>query len=249
MRATFSADQTKAPAVAAKTTPGEVTARRRPPSAGPDEAADALDRARRDVRSRQLPRVARQRRYQGGLGGLERGRDDGDERGKGIDNRHRAARECHRRGSGKSGRADRIGREHDPLPRIAVCQERGEGRHDGRWEEAQQRDEADGGRSSGLVGEHTQSDRVRPVAGDRADPCELEPPQSRIPEDVSKGPQRFPKLVDQALHALAETALFRSGRKSGKIVACPHVWSEGVLIVDERRNRGRRARKDEGRSG
>ena len=166
-----------------------------------------------------------------------------------IDNRRRAARERHRRGSGKSGRADRIGREHDPLPRIAVCQERGEGRHDGRWEEAQQRDEADGGRSSGLVGEHTQSDRVRPVAGDRADPRELEPPQARIPEDVSKGPQRFPKLVDQALHALAETALFRSGRKSGKIVASTPVWSEGVLIVDERRNRGRRARKDEGRSG
>ena len=115
------------------------------------------------------------------------------------------------------------------MPRIAVRQERSEGRHDGGWEEAQQRDEADGGRSSGLVGEHTQSDRVRPVAGDRADPRELEPAQSRIPEDVSKGPQGFPKLVGQALHALAETALFRGSRKSGKIVACPHVWSEGVL--------------------
>ena len=75
MRATFSADQTKAPAVAAKTTPGDVTARRSPPSAGPAKLP-TLSIVLEATFAAMLRGVARQRRDQRSLGGLEGGRDD-----------------------------------------------------------------------------------------------------------------------------------------------------------------------------
>jgi hypothetical protein len=118
---------------------GRCDGEEKPPERGPREAADALDRARRDVRGGQLLRVARQRRDQRRLRRLEGGGDHGDERGEGIDGRRGTVGERDGRRSAKCHRADRIGGEHDPLTGIAVGEDRCKGRDGGRGKKAEQR--------------------------------------------------------------------------------------------------------------
>ena len=134
----------------------------------PGEEADALDRRRHDVGARQLARIARQLRQQGGLGRPERQREDGRERGR---RRRSVAAGASAAISAAPAATTAARARSDQI----ITSRRGEAVGERREQRAEHRhhdvagdaEHADGRRPALLVGPHRDRDRVGPVADRR----------------------------------------------------------------------------------
>ncbi len=158
----------------------------------PEERADALDRARGDVRCGELGRRPHEPREQRGLGRTEHGADDLRDGDRRVDDRRRAVRSDDPRGDEHQREAREVARDHDPDAREAVDERRRERRRQRGGHQPDQPDDADGRRAALIVRVDAERDEIGPAAEDRARPRELEAAKRRAGKDRAERRERRP---------------------------------------------------------
>ena len=191
---------------------------------GAEERADALERARRDVRGRQLRRRRDERRQQRCLRRPEDRAGDRREGDEPVDDRRRPVGRNHDGGADHQPEPHDVAHDHRRHTREAVDEARGERRHDRSRDEPDQPDDADCGRAALLVRVDAERDEVGPGAEDRADPRELEPAERRAREHRAERTKRCPhaalglddrRIAHVVAHHTRNAGRFHPARASG----------------------------------
>ena len=169
---------------------GAAHGEQQPAERRPEERADTLERARGDVRRRQLGRRGDERRQQRGLRGTEDRAGCARERDEPVDDWRRPVRRDDERGRGHEHESHDVRDDHDRDAWEAVDERRRERRGERRGEQPDQADEPDRGRAALVVRVDAERDEVRPVAEDRADPGELQPAQRGARQHRAEGAER-----------------------------------------------------------
>ena len=181
------------------------------------KAPDALDRAGGYVRRSQLLGAARKRRESGRLGGPEGHGDDARPGGERVDQGGWASANTAAAATRQRGGSHEVCCEHDALAPEAVGDDPRERSGDRRREKADQPDEPDGCGPARLVGVDREGDRVRPIAGDRAGPGELDATQVGVAEDVGERRRRLAQpLAHELAHALEDRRLYLERQSVGR---------------------------------
>ena len=148
----------------------------------PGEEADTLDGRGDDVGGRELERIGRQTREQGGLCGTERERDRRRDEGQAVHEDVRPVGGDDRGGRDDHHRACQIGADHHELLRIAVGERRQHRSAHGHHDVAGHAEQPERGRAAFLEGPHRDGDGIGPIADHRGGEGQVDPTQPGVAE-------------------------------------------------------------------